>query len=182
MCSPNSDGGLGFKQLKQLNLALLAKQGWRLQTRQNSLVFQVLKTKYFPRCDFINATLGKNPSYTWRSLLSAQNIVKEGLRWRVGNGEHIWVWGDKWLPMASTHKVVPPRQNFHDLMWLILMEDQVELDKVVQIVTTAWTLWNNRNEVRMGGARKIGKAIVNWAAQYVEEYNVAMEVTDIQVP
>lgn len=58
----------------------------------------------------------------------------------------------------------------------------MELDKVVQIVTTAWTLWNNRNKVRMGGARKIGKAIVNWAAQYVEEYNAAMEVTDIQVP
>ena len=36
-------GGMGFKQLKQFNLALLAKQGWRLQTDHNSLVYQVLK-------------------------------------------------------------------------------------------------------------------------------------------
>ena len=29
MCEPKMGGGLGFKQLKQFNLTLLAKQGWR---------------------------------------------------------------------------------------------------------------------------------------------------------
>ncbi|XP_075645524.1 putative mitochondrial protein AtMg00310 [Castanea sativa] len=85
MCVPKFEGGMGFKQLKEFNLALLAKQGWWLQTGQKSLVFRVFKAKYFPRCDFINATLGNNPSYTWCSIMAAQNIVKEGIRWRVGN-------------------------------------------------------------------------------------------------
>ena len=31
LCAPKSCGGIGFKQLKQFNLALLLKQGWRLQ-------------------------------------------------------------------------------------------------------------------------------------------------------
>ena len=52
---------MGFKQLKQFNLALLAKQGWRIQMKHDFLVYRVLKAKYFPKCDFINASIGNNP-------------------------------------------------------------------------------------------------------------------------
>lgn len=68
-------GGMGFKQLKPFNLILLAKQGWWLQVGQNSLVYQVFKAKYFPDCDFVHASLGKKPSYVWRSIMAVQKIV-----------------------------------------------------------------------------------------------------------
>ena len=53
MCEPKAGGGLCFKNLKCFNLALLAKQVWRLQLANDSLAFWVLKAKYFPRCDFV---------------------------------------------------------------------------------------------------------------------------------
>ena len=85
MCEPKCDGGLGFKNLKWFNMALLAKQGWHLQMGGDSLVYRVLKAKYFPTGDFVHASIGHNPSYTWRSLLSTQSLVIEGMQWRVGN-------------------------------------------------------------------------------------------------
>ena len=39
--------------------------------------------------------------------------MQQGLRWSVGNGESILVWGDRWLPSTSTHKVVSPKLFLH---------------------------------------------------------------------
>ena len=81
MCLPKEKGGMGFRDLKLFNLALLVKQGWRLQTNSSLLFYRVYKAKYFPRCDFIEASLGSQPSFAWRSIWAAQDIVKRGLRW-----------------------------------------------------------------------------------------------------
>ena len=64
MCTPKVEGGMGFKDLKAFNLTLLAKQGWRISQVIDSLSHQVLKAKYFPDSTFLEAQLGKNPSYT----------------------------------------------------------------------------------------------------------------------
>ena len=44
------------------------------------------------------AKLGSNPSYLWSSIMAAQDIVKEGSRRRIGNGENTKVWNTPWLP------------------------------------------------------------------------------------
>ena len=100
---------MGFKKLKEFNLALLAKQGWRLQQAHDSLVYKVLKAKYFPTTEFSQIVLGNNPSFTWQSIMCAQPIIKYGLQWRLGNGERIRIWGDRWMPKPSIFMVSSPR-------------------------------------------------------------------------
>ena len=105
-CAPKKDGGLGFRDLKAFNIALLAKQGWRLQSNTHSLVHRVLKACYFPDRDFIHAELGRTPSYAWKSIMAAQDVVRAGHRWQVGDGTSIQIWRDKLLPKPSTFQVI----------------------------------------------------------------------------
>jgi len=49
----------------------------------------------------------------------------------------------------------------------------VEEGKLAQVVTIAWALWCNRNEVRNGGKRKTGSELIRWAATYLAEYTAA---------
>ena len=81
-----SDGGMSFKDLKAFNLALLAKQCWQITQNSESLTHRVLKAKYFLQTNFMEAQLGKKPSYTWKSLVAARKVLDQGLRWNIGNG------------------------------------------------------------------------------------------------
>jgi len=70
MCISKSDGGMGFRNLHAFNLAMLGKQGWRLLSMHDVLPSRVFRAKYYPRGDFMGATLGHNPSFVWKSLFS----------------------------------------------------------------------------------------------------------------
>lgn len=70
----------------KFNIALLAKQGWRLINYPDSLLSHVLKAKYFSRLDFIDVRSDNLPSYTWKSIWAANGVLQEGLCWRVGSG------------------------------------------------------------------------------------------------
>jgi ribonuclease HI len=111
MGQPKMKGGLGFRELESFNLAMLAKQGWRLLTNPESMVAQIMKAKYYPQHSFLEANLGTRPSFAWRSIWNSRTLLKEGLIWRVGNGESIKIWQDRWLPSPSSYLVQAPIQG-----------------------------------------------------------------------
>ncbi|KAK6126762.1 hypothetical protein DH2020_039507 [Rehmannia glutinosa] len=94
-------GGLGFRHLRAFNLALLAKQAWRLVTRPASLLARLLRAKYFPSGDFFNAQLGSRPSWSWRSILESRPIISVGARRLIRSGTTTRIWLDPWLPRSG---------------------------------------------------------------------------------
>jgi len=102
-----SAGGLGFRDLTLFNKALLAKQCWRLIQFPNSLSSRILKAKYFPNSSFLEAELGKRPSFMWRSFMAAKDLISSGILWRVGDGRSINIWGENWVPNIGSLNFQP---------------------------------------------------------------------------
>ncbi|KAK8977353.1 hypothetical protein V6N11_030672 [Hibiscus sabdariffa] len=59
---------------------------------------EVLKARYYPRCDFLKADLGSRPSYIWSSIWSAMELIDKGYGWRVNSRECINILDNPWLP------------------------------------------------------------------------------------
>ena len=98
LCLSKKEGGIGFQELEEFNLALLAKQLWRLEQNPNSLLTRVLKGRYFRNSHPFKAPKASRPSYGWRSIMAAKDLVNQGIRRTIGTGEHTLVWEDPWLP------------------------------------------------------------------------------------
>ena len=97
--------------MKAFNMALLAKQGWRILTCLSSLEARILKARYFSNSSFLVASLGHNPSYVWRGTLWCREVLSQGLRWRVGGGTLIQAFQDPCIPQPSTFKPISRLPN-----------------------------------------------------------------------
>lgn len=62
LCSSKQAGGLGFRDIHEFNIALLAKQGCQLLKNPNALVSRLYKAKCYSEGSFLDAKLSNNPS------------------------------------------------------------------------------------------------------------------------
>jgi len=102
-------GGLGFRDLHLFNISMLARQAWRLLSIPDSLCGRVLKAKYFPHHNILECQAKGGISYSWRSILQGVDLLKKGLIWRVGDGRHINIWTDPWIPRDGNRQPSTPR-------------------------------------------------------------------------
>ncbi|KAI4988382.1 hypothetical protein ZWY2020_030012 [Hordeum vulgare] len=108
---PKSQGGLGFRDMKAYNQALLAKQVWRLLMTPTSLCATLLHAKYYPNGNLVDTVFIGNASAVWRGIEHGLELVKKGMLWRVGNGSNIRVWREPWIPRGTPFTPITPKRN-----------------------------------------------------------------------
>ena len=73
----------GDDKIELFNLALLARQAWRILQDPSSLSARILAAVYFPEGSFLDATLGSSPSRIWRAICDGKDVLKQGLIRRI---------------------------------------------------------------------------------------------------
>jgi hypothetical protein len=108
---PKCQGGLGFRDFRMFNQALLARQAWRLLTKPDSLCARVLKAKYYPNGRLEDTVFSGNASSTWTAISYGLELLKKGLVWRVCNGQSIRIWRDPWIPRPYSNRFVSTKRR-----------------------------------------------------------------------
>ena len=98
LMQPKDRGGIGFRDFRLFNQALLARQAWRLILRPDSLCTRLLKSKYYRNGILLSTVFSSDCSPVWKGIEAGLELLKKGIIWRVGNGEHIRIWRDPWIP------------------------------------------------------------------------------------
>ena len=79
-------------------------------------------------------SLGYNP-YTWRSVFSSKMVLKEGSRWRIGDGSNINIWHGPWLRKESSYYPTSPISVGFEILKAV---DMIQHDTKIKAGT--WTL------------------------------------------
>ncbi|KAK9125984.1 hypothetical protein Scep_014830 [Stephania cephalantha] len=59
----------------------------------------------------MDAEVGLRPSWAWRGILEGRELLRKGLRWRIGNGESVRIWDDVWIAKKELVKLWAPRRE-----------------------------------------------------------------------
>ena len=98
---PKDEGGLGIKNSKCRNKALLAKRAWDFILGSKETWANILWHKYTP----IRLSSG-HPSSIWKCLRHTKDICEKGKGWLIRNGKIINFWHDNWLESGPLRALI----------------------------------------------------------------------------
>ncbi|KAL5717241.1 hypothetical protein ACHQM5_010283 [Ranunculus cassubicifolius] len=130
---PKYEGGLGFKDSRTMNKALLGKHWWELLGGEDSLWSNFFKSVYPNwKKEFLGTkTPPKNASYFWKGLHKAAHSLKESYLINVGNGGSIDIFSDPWLVHLNKPIILGD-----------FLEESNEVSKVAQLIEEGGNSWD----------------------------------------
>ena len=82
-----------------------------------------MKEKYFPKGTVVDANLGSKPLFAWQSINSSKDLITKGLAWRIGNGDKVRIWGDKWGPIQRSYSAINNRMPIDAKVSMLIDND-----------------------------------------------------------
>lgn len=84
VCQGKDRGGLGLRKARTMNMALIAKLGWKLVSGSLTPWCRAFRLKYLSRTDFWAAQRRTSYSSTWKVILDVHPLFKKEVRWQPG--------------------------------------------------------------------------------------------------
>ncbi|GKV27596.1 hypothetical protein SLEP1_g36755 [Rubroshorea leprosula] len=116
VCRDKAKGGLGVPDLQRKNWAMIGKWWYRLGDGVESLWKRVVREKYYGGREEVDITTIEclRVSKLWRDIirigglsLKLRNMLVEGFKWEVGEGNRVEFWSNRWVGDKSLRDLFP---------------------------------------------------------------------------
>jgi hypothetical protein len=106
LCLPNDQGGLGFRLMKEVNLSLISKLGWKMLSNHNSLWVSLFQQKYIRYGNFLSSPLPSG-SWIWNGIKATLPIISAGACFIPHNHSSLPIWSTPWIPTSPSFTPKP---------------------------------------------------------------------------
>ncbi|CAH1447584.1 unnamed protein product [Lactuca virosa] len=110
ICKPKIYGGLGLKNLKDWNIALLSDRIWKILSGHNSLWVRWVNSYLLEDRSFWDVGYKDKMSWSWRNLLKIRPHLRDSFYVQIGSGEGTFMWFDNWHQLGPLSYVLSPRE------------------------------------------------------------------------
>ncbi|XP_078168462.1 uncharacterized protein LOC144562969 [Carex rostrata] len=122
ICESIENGGLGIRDMKTFNQALILKMVWQLASNSDKLWVQIFKAKYFSKAGLWAIKNKRDASPLWREIQDLKHILKDQLGWHVGQGTRIKALNEPWFTGCELQHITTNAQR--DAMVADIFDEQ----------------------------------------------------------
>jgi hypothetical protein len=98
--------------MREVNLALVSKLGWKLHTRSESMWATQLSCKYLNSGSFLFPPPLSYVSWLWKGILRSRNIIAQGSCHKVHPHSSLPIWTSPWIPSLSSFIPSPAPNSY----------------------------------------------------------------------
>lgn len=109
ICRKKKNGGLGVKNLKAMNNALLTKWLWRFDVESEALWRRIVEEKYgVSDVEWLSKQpTGAYGFSVWKGVMKRKDFFLQNFQFKVNNGVKTRFWGDRWILDDALSNIFP---------------------------------------------------------------------------
>ena len=108
LCKLKAQGGMGFKIFQGSTMPSSPNKLSTFYTIKPHYFIEFSRPSFFQNYTIMEATNPSSASYMWKSIIKGREVIKRGAVWRIGDGRSTTIWGEHWLSVKHSPKIVLP--------------------------------------------------------------------------